>query len=184
VELPRLAPRPDVIVTSLPDLAELDIDPALYPAWFARAAAACLDAVPPAGVAVFYQTDRRRGGALLSKAALLLELDRRVLFHKIVLRRPAGSVDLYRPAFSHLIAFSERGRPGPATPDVIDAGRVLWPNGIGLTVCSWVVRWTHRFGDVLADPFCGYGTVLAAAEADGYASVIGIDIDAACCELA
>jgi hypothetical protein len=177
--------RPNAIVTSLPDADDLQWTVARYERWFRQMALLCLSHVADAGICIFYQTDRRQGGRVFSKAAILIDLSReaghRLLWHKIVLRRRPGVVDLYRPAYSHLLGFSRRLKPGRATPDVFEPDRALHANGMHLEATRWAVRYAARQagGRLLIDPFCGAGTVLAMAE-HSFERVIGIDTDTRC----
>jgi len=83
---------------------------------------------------------------------------------------------LRRPGYSHLLAFSRSGRPGAASPDVIEPGRMIYPNAIGLHAAFVAVRFAASAASTIIDPFCGRGTVLAVAEVLGYRA-IGVDID-------
>jgi hypothetical protein len=180
--LPWLAahPRLGAIVTSLPDADELGAPLGEWARWFGQAVALCVAAALDAAPAIFYQTDRKADGQLYSKAALVLAgaaaAGARVLWHKIVLRRAPGAVDLHRPGYTHLIAVSRAGKPGAASPDVLARGRMLYPNAMGLAAAVFAVRFAGRAAPVVCDPFCGRGTVPAVAEALGLGA-IGVDID-------
>lgn len=182
--LPWLAAHPGVgaVVTSLPDADEVGLPLAAWSAWFERAATACVAATAPDAPAIFYQTDRKADGRTVSKAALVLRAAEgagaRLLWHKIVLRREPGAVDLHRPGFTHLLAVSRRGRPGAATPDVLARGRMLYPNAMGLAAAICAVQFAARSSRTVCDPFCGRGTVPAVAAALGLRA-IGVDIDPA-----
>jgi hypothetical protein len=107
-----------------------------------------------------------------------------VLWHKIVLRREPGQIDLHRPGFTHLIAVSIAGHPGKASADVLRAGIKIYPNAMGLSAANFAARFAQESGAArIVDPFCGRGTVPAVAEARGIES-IGIDIDPSQCERA
>lgn len=170
--------RPGAIVTSPPDAEEIGASPEEWRGWFAGALDACFAA--SRGPVVLYVTDRKGGGVLHSKAALVLAAAERAgiaaAWHKIALRREVGATDIHRPGFSHLMAFG--ARPGAATPDVIRRGRVLYPNGTGLLACRVAVEWAGRamVSGPLADPFCGRGTIPAVAEALGF-DAVGVDLD-------
>jgi hypothetical protein len=175
------------VVTSLPDADEIGRSLPEWRAWFSEAAELCFGITEPAAATVFYQTDRKAEGQTHSKAALVLAAaDRagsRLLWHKIALRRAPGAVDLHRPGYTHLIAFSRNGRPGAATPDVFDAGPRLYPNGMGIKAARLAVSFAGQGSRMILDPFCGRGTIPAVADALGL-DAIGVDIDPAQCEAA
>ena len=169
------------LFTSLPDPAELSLGVDAWEAFFVDAAEACFGAVPPEGAVVFLQTDKRVAGRWISKAGLLLGVAARLgvplIFHKIVLRHPAGLVAQGRPTYSHLMGFSALGRMPDAksTADVIAVpGAAAWSHGMGaevakaaLTAISAVAPGTRR----LLAPFCGLGEALMAAQAAGFDGV-------------
>ena len=167
------------IVTSLPDADEIGLGFSAWTVWFRSALRLCLAYGNPV---VFYQTDRRSRGVLHSKAYLVLEAavsaGADVLWHKIVLRRSLGLVELRRPGFAHLIAVGRGVGPGRATPDVLDVGRTLYANGMSIPATEVAVDFVGERAEGILDPFCGYGTVLRVAEARGYPAV-GVDIDPA-----
>ena len=154
-----------------------------YARWYQQAARLCLDAIAPHGIAIFCQTDRRGSGRWHSKSAPLFGLGARCLWHKIVLRRAPGATDLFRPTYSHLLAFSPKGKVGPATPDVIEGGPPLWEKGMGTLAASFAAAQASRFGPRLLAPFCGYGTALAAG-LPYFRRMKGIDNDPAMLEQA
>ncbi|MFY9622482.1 MAG: DNA methyltransferase [Pyrinomonadaceae bacterium] len=177
------------LITSLPDAREMDYPLNDYQTWFRDAAGLLMSAVARDGVAVFYQTDRRHEGTLLSKAALLCNtassLGLRLLWHKIVLQSSVGSISLFRPSYTHMMAFSKLLRAGKPTPDVIEAGKKVYKNGMGINAASVAVRFAKHNAKTttIYDPFCGQGTVLAVANALGLDS-IGCDIDPSQCNQA
>jgi len=173
------------IITSLPDVSEL---PALgtdgWERWFVEAAAACCGAVADDALVVFFQSDVKHDGrwidkgALVSRAAAAQGLG--TVFHRIVLRAPAGTVTHARAAYSHLVGFSRRARldlrrPGP---DVLpEPGPTTWTRGMGVhacrAACDAVLSLTPT--RTVLDPFCGHGTVLAVANALGL-DAIGVEL--------
>jgi hypothetical protein len=170
------------VVTSLPDAEEIGRPVDEWAAWFQQAAAACMKAADETAPAIFYQTDRKADGRVYSKAGLLLaaanESGIRLLWHKIVLRRAVGAIDIHRPTFTHLMAFSVRARPGTASADVIERGKMIYPNAMGLAVAGFACRFAAGCSQSMVDPFCGRGTVPAVASAIGM-DATGIDIDPA-----
>ncbi len=176
------------VVTSPPDAAEIELAITEWVPWFRKALVASLVAADP-HPAVFYVTDRKYERVWHSKAQMVHDAAQRygyrVLWHKIALRRDVGAVDLHRPGYSHLIAVGGPGTgPGVATPDVFHRGPVLYSNGMGTRAAFRAVTWAKEAGhEWVVNPFCGRGTVLAAAYAVGLNSV-GIDNDPAQCRYA
>jgi hypothetical protein len=179
-------------VTSLPDLSELRLDLAGWRAWFLGAVRLVVEAVPGDGAAVFFQSDIKHDGAWIDKGAMVVraaeDAGARVLFHKIVCRRPPGLLTYGRPGYTHLIAVS-RERRCPAVlpvPDIIvDAGRQPWVRAMGLRAAAHAVRFvqTEAGARTVFDPFCGVGTVLAVANRLGLPA-IGVERSAKRCERA
>jgi hypothetical protein len=173
------------VVTSLPDVAELGgMSLASWMSWFVEAARAVLDAVPDAGVAIFFQSDVKRGSLWIDKGALVQRAadgsGAQLLFHKIVCRKPAGTVTFGRASYSHLVAYSRGARPRPerATADVLpDGGFQASPKSMGVAACLDACRFVARetTTSTIVDPFCGYGTVLAVANAIGL-DAVGVDL--------
>jgi hypothetical protein len=181
------------VVTSLPDVSEL---PALgfagWRAWFVGAAAATMAAVPDDGVALFYQSDIRHEGGWVDKGQLVMDAagqaGMRLQFHKIVCRKPPGTVSFGRATYAHMLAFARTARPRPrrATPDVLPdpgfvAGRKAMAGAACLLACRFVLEETPT--RTVVDPFCGWGTALAVANALGM-DAIGVDLSARMCRRA
>ena len=180
------------VVTSLPDVSEVDLDLASWRAWFLDAAALCVRAADRRCATIFFQTDIKRDGRTVDKGALVVraaeDAGASVLFHKVVCRRPPGHTTFGRPAFTHLVAVSFEARaPGiVSVPDVIvDAGRLTWARAMGMRACSDAVRFARDCTPTttIADPFCGVGTVPAVANALGLAA-IGVERSKKRCERA
>ena len=180
------------VVTSLPDVSEL---PALgfdgWCRWFEAAAELTMRSLPEDGVAVFFQSDiRHRGfwvdkGTLCSRAAERAGLN--AVFHQIVCRKPPGTATAGRASYSHLLAFSRHPLP-PRRPmaDVLpDAGRIPGRKAMGVEACHTACRFIldHTPSRTVIDPFCGWGTVLAVANALGLPA-IGVDASARMCRRA
>jgi len=174
-------------ITSLPDVSELaghSLD--AWRAWFVDAAARLMRRTPDDGVAIFYQTDIKKSGVWIDKAQLVLEAAARekvaLHWHKIVCRRPAGTITFGRPAYSHMLCFS-RGLKldlAHASPDVLpDAGHATWTRGMGEQACKLACRYVLEATPTrtVVDPFCGQGMVLAVANALGLDG-IGVELSA------
>jgi hypothetical protein len=142
--LPWLAARAPLagcsLITSLPDVSSF---PALglegWQRWFVDAAELVLRSTPDDGVTMFYQTDVKLDGTWVDKSRLCHHAADRngaaLLWHKIVCRKPAGTVNFGRPAYSHLLCFSRgvRDGAGHAYPDVLwVGGGVLMATGLTL----------------------------------------------------
>jgi hypothetical protein len=179
------------VVTSLPDISELSLDLAGWRAWFIDAARRVIRWVPRSGVAIFYQSDVRHRGAWIDKGYLVQraaeEENAVVLWHKIVCRKPPGTIALGRPSYSHMICVSQEARPVRSPgPDVLpDAGFAPWSKAMGVEACRVACRFLRDdIGSrVVVDPFCGRGTVLAVANAMGL-DALGVDIGAKRCRAA
>lgn len=168
-------------VTSLPDVSEVGVALDVWKEWFRGAVRLVVDAVPAESAAIFFQSDIKRDGEWIDKGAMVTrvaeEAGARILFHKIVLRRPAGMLTAGRPGFTHLIAVS-RAMKCPdmlPIPDVIaEAGEQKWVRAMGVRAAGHAVRFARDCvgpalgrAPVVVDPFCGVGTVLAVANALG-----------------
>ena len=173
------------VVTSLPDVVEMGgMSLAAWTDWFVETAGVILGAVPDDGVAVFFQSDVKRGSLWIDKGALVQRAAdgarTPLLFHKIVCRKPAGTVTFGRASYSHLLAYSRgvRPRPGQATADVLpDGGFQVGAKSMGVAACLDACRFVARetTTSTVVDPFCGYGTVLAVANAIGL-DAVGVDL--------
>src|SRR5207249_3411081 len=103
--------EPDAsVVTSLPDISELPGGIDAWRAWFIDAARQVIRWVPRSGVAIFYQSDIRRGATWIDKGYLVMRAAEdehaTLLWHKIVCRRPPGTIALGRPSYSHMLCFT------------------------------------------------------------------------------
>lgn len=185
------------VITSLPDVSELQVDGGpmaleAWRAWFVDAARRIIRWVPDGGVSMFFQSDIRVAGAVIDKGYLVMraaeEESASMLFHKIVCRHPPGSIAHGRPGYSHLIGIT-RGvvtaprRPGPEV--LPDAGFMPWSRAMGVEACKVACRFLveNTATRVVVDPFCGKGTVLAVANAMGL-DAIGVELSAKRCRAA
>ena len=181
------------VVTSLPDVSEL---PALgfadWQRWFEQAAELTMASVPDEGVAIFFQSDIRHQGRWVDKGHLCARAAERagmsLLFHHVVCRKPPGTATFGRASYAHLLAFSRKVLPPARRPgiDVLpDGGRVPGRKAMGVEACYQACRFildetpTRR----VVDPFCGWGTVLAVANALGL-DAVGVDTSLRMCRRA
>ena len=181
------------VVTSLPDVSEVaGHDLAAWRAWFVGAARRVVRWVPEGGVAIFYQSDIRVGGAWIDKGYLVLRAAEdegaAVRWHKIVCRKAPGTASLGRPSYSHMIAVARGVPPRPRSlgPDVLpDAGAMSWSRAMGAEACRVACAYLRdeTTTPTVVDPFCGRGTVLAVAEAMGF-DAVGVDLSAKRCRAA
>ena len=180
------------VITSLPDFSEL---PALgfegWRAWFIDSVRAILRWLPPGGVAIFYQSDVRREGVWVDKGYLVMRAAEEegmvVVWHKIVCRKPPGSLGQGRPTYAHMLCLARDPRPPRApTMDVLpDPGYMPWSRAMGVEACRVACRYlrTETETRVVVDPFCGRGTALAVANSLGF-DAIGVELSARRCRAA
>jgi hypothetical protein len=163
-------------ITSLPDVSEVGLTLPVWRAWFLNAVRLVIDAVPDESAAIFFQSDIKRDGVWIDKGALVTraaeDAGARLLFHKIVCRRPPGMLTAGRPGFTHLIAVSRTMKCPDVLPipDVIvDAGPQKWVRAMGVRAAAQAVRFAQEQvgAKLIFDPFCGVGTVLAVANTLG-----------------
>ena len=178
-------PADHAVVTSLPDSSELpELGFDAWRTWFVDVAALACRAVADDAVAIFYQTDVKRDGEWVDKSFLVhLGAERvgaRLLWHKVVCRAAPGTVTFGRPAYAHLSCFS-RGlklAPSQASADVLpELGVMTWARAMGLGACDAVCRFllAHTGCRTVVDPFCGVGTMLAAANESGL-DAVGVEL--------
>ena len=179
-------------VTSLPDVSEVGLPLPMWRAWFLGAVRLVVEAVDAESAALFFQSDIKRDGYWIDKGALVIraaeDAGARVLFHKVVCRRPPGTLTLGRPGFTHLIAVSRALRCPEVLPlpDIItDAGRQPWVRAMGIRAAAHAVRFARdqAGAKIVFDPFCGVGTVLAVANALGL-DALGVEKSKKRCEQA
>ncbi|MCX6110247.1 MAG: SAM-dependent methyltransferase [Proteobacteria bacterium] len=181
------------VITSLPDVSELapfQLD--AWRAWFITAARSVIRWVPEGGVAIFYQSDIRHQQVWIDKSYLIQRAvedeQAALIWHKIVCRSRPGTITPGRPSYSHMLCVSKTlmatpTRPGP---DVLgEAGYMPWSRAMGETACRVACRFLRdeTTTKTVVDPFCGEGSVLAVANALGFAA-LGIDLSAKRCKAA
>lgn len=177
-------PVDHAIITSLPDHSEtpsLDVDG--WRRWFIDTVALACRAVADDGVAIFYQTDVKHEGRWIDKGHLVhCGIDAagsHLLWHKIVCREPPGTATYGRPGYTHMLCAS-RARQlsiGSSTPDVLPAlGAMSWSRAMGRAACDVAIDFVASLDvRVVVDPFCGHGSILAAANARGL-DAIGVEL--------
>ena len=144
-------------------------------------------------MAIFFQSDVRRAGAVGRQrgdgvARRRARRDAARFFHKIVCRKPPGTLTHGRASYSHLLGFARVLRPTlrRATPDLLpDGGFQPGVKSMGVHACVDACRFVldETTTRTIVDPFCGWGTVLAVANALGL-DAIGVDLSARMCKRA
>jgi hypothetical protein len=172
------------LIASMPDISEFPgWGLEKWQDWFTDTAKLILSRTPDDGVCFFFQTDIKYEGTWVDKSFLIqkaaFELKFPLLFHKIVCRAPAGMATFGRPAYSHLLAFSQgiKADVAKSTPDVlVETGEKTWERGMGIEVCRTIGEFilSHTSNQTLIHPFCGEGAMLAVGNALGL-EMIGIE---------
>jgi len=173
-------------MTSLPDISETPHETLeTWRAWFLGAAEAVVRWLPERGLAVFYQSDIRQGGIWIDKGTLVQRAAEsagaHLVWHKVVCRKPPGTLGIGRPTWSHMLCFSRSREfnlrePGP---DVIaDAGEMTFSRATGANAARIACAFLKASGEVdtVVDPFCGEGTILAAANECGM-DALGVELN-------
>jgi hypothetical protein len=181
------------VITSLPDVSEVPrLGFAGWCHWFEEAAATVMGAVPHTGVAIFFQSDIRHAGRWVDKGAMAAagaeSAGGALMFHRIVCRYPAGTLSTGRATYSHLLGFAPAARPpsGRSRADVIpEAGFMPGKKAMGVRACLEACRFVLQETPtrIIVDPFCGWGTVLAVANALGM-DAVGVDLSSRMCRRA
>ncbi|MBC7711872.1 MAG: SAM-dependent methyltransferase [Rhizobacter sp.] len=173
------------LVASMPDISEFNnYTLEQWKEWFTNTASLIMSRTPDDGVVVFYQSDIKYEGTWVDKAYLVQKAaeqnDLALLWHKIVCRVDPGVVTFGKPAYSHILCFSKNIRlhdMSRSTPDVIpELGEKTWVRGMGLENCLMIANFiaTQTKSKKVVHPFCGEGSLLAAAEKKGLNS-LGIE---------
>lgn len=178
----------DSVITSLPDKEETSFDSFKeWKNWFIDIVSEIIKKTKD--YAIFYQTDRKTSGKIISKSYLLNKGNEKaggsLMWHKIALRRDVGKIDLFRPSYTHFLCFSLNKTSGRAIPDVVNRGEMLYNNAMGMDVCKMCCEFIRKKSDTktIYDPFCGYGSVLKVANDFNFNSV-GIEILEDSCKIA
>jgi hypothetical protein len=171
-------------VASLPDISEFPhFTLPEWKEWFTQTAQLILSRTSEDGVSIFYQSDIKHEGTWVDKGYLCQKaaetLGHELLWHKIICRSPAGTTTFGRPSYSHMLCFSKQHKSvvSQSSADVIpDLGEKTWTRGMGLEACLIAAKYiaTQTTSTTLVNPFCGEGSMLAAANALGVGA-IGIE---------
>eukprot|EP01060_Flectonema_neradi_P004839 TRINITY_DN13180_c3_g1_i2.p1 TRINITY_DN13180_c3_g1~~TRINITY_DN13180_c3_g1_i2.p1 ORF type:complete len:313 (+),score=34.91 TRINITY_DN13180_c3_g1_i2:1101-2039(+) len=196
----KVGTLPGSVVTGLPDITEMkELGDIGYDDWFVTTVVEIITRLPVGEVAIFHQTDARVDRPdTLSKSEMVLKGWRQaqqlhpnnnysLLWHKISLAAPCGTIKMGRPGYTHMICISNgvtesNGNRFCNFPDVTDRGPLLWSRSMGIVAAVKSVQYIKHIAPTsspVVDPFCGHGTVLAVASALGYNSV-GVDLSPKC----
>jgi len=181
------------VITSLPDVSEvphLGFD--AWTRWFEQTAQLTMSCVPDEGVAIFFQSDIRHAGRwvdkgfMISKAAEVAAME--TIFHHIVCHEPPGTETFGRATYAHLLGFARAWSPARALAAahvIANPGPKSSTKSMGVHVCLDACRFVaaQTSTRTVVDPFCGFGTVLAAANACGL-DAIGVDLSVRMCRRA
>lgn len=173
-------------VASLPDISEFpDLTESSWRDWFVNTAELILNKTPANGVTVFFQSDIRLAGRWVDKGYLCYVAAERsghsLVWHKIAARVAPGKPTFGRAGYSHILCFARgvtaKFPPPHSTPDILEhVGEKTWTRGMGLDACLFVAKFIAQQikSRVIINPFCGHGSMLAAANAVG-CDAIGIE---------
>lgn len=175
------------IITSMPEMEEVNLKIKEYEDFFRKAAVACFNSVKDDGYCIFLQTDRKYHG-WIDKGYMITDEAKSLGFHmiwkKIALTKDIGKADLFRPTYSTMLCYTKTGNVGKLFPDVILSGEKTYTHAFGVEAVSLCVEYVKSHGiKEIVDPFCGSGTTLAVANKLGL-DAIGIDISKDACATA
>lgn len=142
----------------------------------------------PGCYAIFIQTDRKYNRTLIDKSAIISKSAEahglKTIWHKIVLHRSVGGIDIHRPTYAHMLCYSIDGTTGAAVPDVLPVSERLYKNGTPTLAAQTALEFVKRYSKVpvVIDPFVGQGTIAVIGASLGL-QVIGIDIDPEQCKI-
>ena len=178
-------------MTSLPDVSELsELGFKGWREWFIDTVSLLLTWLPDDGLGIFYQSDIRHDTVWIDKSFLVQlgaeKVGAHLVWHKIMCRKPPGTIGIGRPSYAHMLCFSKVKRPVPLKPgpDILaNEGEKSWPRAIGQEAGKLAMRFLRDESAtaLVVDPFCGEGTVLAAANHFGMAA-LGVERSKKRCE--
>ena len=176
----------DCIITSIPEMEEVNLSVKEYEDFFRTASRLCLEAVSDDGYCIFLQTDRKYHG-WIDKGYWITDEARNLGFHtvwkKIALNKEVGTADLFRPTYSTMLCFTKKGKVGKLFPDVVYSGEKTYSNAFGVEPVRLCVEYVKSNGiKKVVDPFCGSGTTLAVANELGL-DAVGVEINKKFCEM-
>lgn len=167
-----------------PDMEEIKTVTTIdeYDAFIKKLVRLILSKVREHAFVLFMCTDRKINSKWYDKSHAINtvadELKVPLLFHKIVLNRDEGKVDLFRPTYQHLLCFSKWHGPGRSTPDVLSGGGKLYRNGTPIKGAEFVLQFLKDNSKLreIVEPCCGRASFLREAQRQGF-DVKGVEID-------
>lgn len=176
------------IITGLPDLDEMNLSFDDYLKFFVSTIELLMDKINTNGFLFFLQTDRLYKKTWLDKSSIIINISKQknlnLLFHKIILNRDVGKINLHRPTYSHFLCFSRFNSVGIRTPDVFYSGTKIYKNASSRKATQVAIDIIKKkFNYPVLDPFNGRGTTTSLCEFNNIDS-IGVDIDSKQCEYA
>lgn len=172
------------LVASLPDISEFpSFSLQQWKEWFVEMASLIISCTADDGVAVFYQSDIKIDGIWVDKGYLCQKaaeaLDVSLLWHKVACRVKPGQTTFSRCSYSHILCFSKtlKADVSKSTADVMpEVGDKIWPRGMGSNAAMMIANFIaeQTSSKTIVNPFCGHGSMLAAANAAGL-DAIGIE---------
>jgi len=176
------------IITGLPDFDEMNLSFDDYLKFFDSTVELIMNKINMNGFLFFLQTDRLYNKTWLDKSSIIINISKQknlnLLFHKIILNRDVGKINLHRPTYSHFLCFSRFNSPGIRTTDVFGSGIKLYKNASSPKATQFAIDIIKKkFNHSVLDPFNGRGTTTSLCELNGIDS-IGVDIDSTQCDYA
>jgi len=169
------------IITSLPDMEEIGYSLEGWIKWIENACIILMNQLDDNGIIFFYQTNRKYKGHIIDKNSLItkafIDNNYNKVLSKIVIKQKINTINLFRPSYTNLFAFSRNLKSGKPSPDVIESGKMIYKNAMGFNAVNLCIDYIEKYVDTssIFDPFCGQGSVLKISNIRGYDS-LGIDI--------
>lgn len=170
------------VIASPPDAEDVGLNIVEWIDWFENATEKTLLATKKDTPTIFMVTDRKHDKQVISKANMIFKvaykLNYKLQFHKIALRLPLGTHDIFRPAYTHVLAFNTVNNAKDVNvqgSDVFHRGKTIYKDATGIDAAIRMVKYAGNFSDTIVNPFSGSGTICHIAEKYGFNS-IGIEI--------
>eukprot|EP00759_Apiculatamorpha_spiralis_P029501 PhF_6_TR31691/c0_g1_i1/m.46627 len=190
------APVGASVVTSLPDCSEVpELSFDAWKVWFCDLVKLIIHWVPRECHIIFFQSDiRKERVGYVDKSYLVQRAAEEcpgcyLVWHKIICRKPPGTIARGRSSFSHMLCFEKVLREAPRRPGpevIADAGTMPWSRAMGSNACMLACKFLQDespFTKCVVDPFCGQGSMLACANSFGFAA-IGVELNTKRCRAA